>query len=66
MKKFNVNLLSLLDKFVKPETGTISFASAASPVVQNSKGISSYVFTSIENPYEVYRRSKEYLDNSKK
>ena len=57
--------VSLLDKLVKPETGTISFASAASPVYQNTKGISQYVFTSIDKPYDVYKRIKEYFDNYK-
>lgn len=57
--------VSFLDKLVKPETGTISFASAASPVYQNNKGISQYMFTSIDKPYEAYKRIKEYFDNYK-
>jgi len=57
--------VSLLDKFVKPETGTISFASSASPVVQNTKGYSPNSFTAIEHPYDVYKRIKEYFDSVK-
>ena len=55
--------VGLLDKLVKPTTGRISFASAASPVVNNMKGISMYAFTAIENPYETYKRIKEIYDN---
>lgn len=59
----NVNVL---DKMVKPNTGTISFPSAASPVLQNNpKGLNQYAFTSIENPYDVYKRIKDYFDNHK-
>ena len=57
--------VGLLDKLVKPNTGRISFASAASPVVNNMKGVSVYAFTAIENPYETYQRIKEIYDNYK-
>ena len=57
--------VGILDKMVKPNTGKISFASAASPVINNGKGVSTYVFTAIENPYDAYKRIKEIYDNYK-
>lgn len=57
--------VGLLDKLVRPNTGKISFASAASPVINNGRGVSTYAFTGIENPYDVYKRIKEIYDNYK-
>ncbi len=56
--------VGLFDKLFKTNTGTISFASAAA-MVANSKGISPYTFSSVTQPYEVYRRIKEVYDNSR-
>ena len=50
--------VDFFDKIMKPNTGTISFASAASPMME--KQGSSYYFAHIENPYETYRKIKEY------
>lgn len=54
--------VDFLDKICKPNTGTITFASAASPVVQR---VASYHFLFVEHPYEVYRRVKEYCSTNK-
>ena len=48
--------VDLFDKLVHPNTGTISFASAASPMIQK---VSSYYFAHVENPYEAYKKIKE-------
>ena len=58
--------VDFLDKLVKPNTGTIVFASPASPVIQNGQsGRSGYSFLHIENPYEVYKRIKEFSSKNK-
>lgn len=61
--------VDLLDKLVKPNTGTIMFASAASPMVapqSNGRyGVSGYMFLNIDNPYETYKRIKEYTSKHK-
>lgn len=56
--------VGLFDKMVNPNTGIISFASAALPVA-NGKGITPYVFKAIENPYEVCKRIKVVFDEYK-
>ena len=56
--------VDFLDKLVHPNTGTISFANAANPMIntQNSRQTSSsFRFDYIENPYEVYKQIKEVL-----
>ncbi len=50
--------VDFFDKIMKPNTGTISFASAASPMID--KQGPSYYFAHIENPYETYKKIKEY------
>lgn len=57
--------VGIFDKMMKPNTGKISFASAASPVLNNGKGVSTYIFTAIENPYDAYKRIKEIYDDYK-
>ena len=54
--------VDFLDKLVKPNTGTIIFASPASPVIQNGQNANAtgYMFRHIENPYDVYKRVKEF------
>lgn len=54
--------VDLLDKLIKPNTGTLIFASAASPMIANGMpgGTSGYMFVNIKDPYEVYRRVKEF------
>ena len=59
--------VDFMDKLVKPNTGTIIFASPASPMIQNgqSVGRAGYSFLHIENPYEVYKRVKEFSSKNK-
>ena len=59
--------VDFLDKMVKPNTGTITFASPASPMVQTGQpgGASAYAFKYVENPYEVYKRVKQYSSQNK-
>ena len=58
--------VDFLDKLVKPNTGTIVFASPASPMIQNGQGgRSGYSFLHIENPYDVYKRVKEFSSKNK-
>ena len=56
--------VSLLDKILKKNTGSLSFGSTASPVV-NSK-TSSYNFSHINLPYETCKEVKSYIDAYKK
>lgn len=59
--------VDFLDKLVKPNTGTIIFASPASPMIQNGQSASrtGYSFQHIENPYEVYKRVKQFSSKNK-
>ena len=58
--------VDFMDKLVKPNTGTILFASPASPMIQNGQGgRSGYAFLHVENPYDVYRRVKEFSSKNK-
>lgn len=58
--------VSLLDKILAKNTGTISFGSMASPMVSygnsNSMG---YKFTHISLPYETYKEIKNIIDEQK-
>lgn len=56
--------VDLVDKLVKPNTGTIMFGSAAMPMMRsnNYSGVASgYTFAYIENPYEAYKEIKELV-----
>ncbi|MGN0960568.1 MAG: PH domain-containing protein [Christensenellales bacterium] len=53
--------VSLLDKIVGKNTGTLRFGSMSSPI---TNGATSYMFAHITSPYEVYKRLKEYKENS--
>lgn len=59
--------VDFLDKLVHPNTGTLMFASAASPMMANGLpgGTSGYMFVNIEQPYEVYKRVKEYSSKNR-
>lgn len=54
--------VDFFDKIIKPNTGTISFISAASPAIQQG---TMYFFAYIENPYESYKKIKEYCSKNK-
>ncbi len=51
------------DKIIKPNTGTISFVTAASPLLPKTGA--SYFFAHIEDPYETYKRIKGYTSKNK-
>ncbi len=52
--------VNFLDKCVRPNTGTIIFGSATTPLGQNNKnGSGGFTFAHIDNPYEVYKEIKE-------
>lgn len=54
------------DKFIKPNTGTITFASSATPIIQGSQknGYVPFAFAHVDNPYEVYREVKGFVDEA--
>ena len=56
--------VNFLDKLIKPNTGRITFLSASAPIVnQNQKGQNvPFEFSCVDNPYEVYREVKGYID----
>lgn len=59
--------ISLLDKLVKHNTGSIIFGSPASPMMNtNNSNAFSYAFRHIEMPYDVYREIKDVIDKKKK
>lgn len=51
--------VSLLDKIVRKNTGSIVFGSNSSPI--GGEKSSHYDFSHIEKPYEVYKEIKEYI-----
>ncbi len=54
--------VGLLDKFVKPNTGSITFASNSTPMGGNQNGQKQPSFSHIDNAYETYREIKEVVD----
>lgn len=57
--------VSLVDKILMKNTGTLTFGSTASPVV-SANGGSSYKFTHIVMPYETCKEIKSFIDAYKK
>ena len=56
--------VNVIDKIINKNTGSIKFGSMARPFIStNTNKISS--FTSIENPYEVYKEIKKFMDDTK-
>ncbi len=56
--------VGIIDKMIK-DTGTICFGSTSSPL--NSQDSSNaFKFNSIENPYENYKKIKEYIEKARK
>ena len=58
--------VNFLDKWVRPNTGTIRFGSAATPMLQGNQrnGYVPFAFQHIDDPYETYREVKTYVDNA--
>ena len=57
--------VSLLDKIMKKNTGSLTFGSAASPV-GGSNNASGYRFNHVTAPYETCKEIKSYIDSYKK
>jgi hypothetical protein len=58
--------ISLIDKLLKKNTGSISFGSASSPMLSYGNASSNgYRFAHIEMPYELYREIKNIIDEYK-
>lgn len=56
--------VGLFDKMVKPNTGTISFGSSATPIgVSNGKGGVGFSFSFIDDAYQTYREVKEVINS---
>lgn len=55
--------VSLLDKILRKNTGTIRFGSASSPMANNSN---LYCFNHIYEPYKVYKEIKQYIVEKQK
>lgn len=58
--------VNFLDKLVRPNTGTISFGSASSPIINTTENTQEaikrgYNFAAIENPYEIYKEIKQIV-----
>ena len=58
--------VSLIDKLVHKNTGSISFGSTASPIGYNQSSAAAYKFSHIANPYETYKEIKSFIDEYKK
>jgi uncharacterized membrane protein YdbT with pleckstrin-like domain len=60
--------VSLLDKILRTNTGTLKFGSASSQITGASAqyGVQPYAFRHIEKPYEVMRTIKEHIGNTTK
>lgn len=57
--------VSLLDRILKRNTGSIMFGSMASPMFNSNSAGTGYRFANITTPYEVYREIKGATDEYK-
>lgn len=55
--------VSLLDKLMKKNTGTIQYGSMASPI-NGTTPVGNFVIANIEDPYAVYKEIKSYISHS--
>lgn len=55
--------VSLLDKIMKRNTGTIQYGSMASPI-NGTTPVGNFVIANIEDPYNVYKEIKSYISHS--
>ena len=59
--------VDFLDKFVLPNTGTIIFASAANPMIQDRNNRqTTFMFAHIDDPYNNYKKVKQLIDENSK
>lgn len=56
--------VDFLDKISGGNTGTITFASAAIPMNGQNNTNGAFCFNCVDNPYEVYKKVKEYIPNN--
>lgn len=56
--------VSLLDKILRKNTGSIKFGSNSSPI--NGQNASYYGFLHVENPYQIHKEIKEYIKTIQK
>ena len=64
----NVNV-DFADKLIKPNTGTMIFASASNPLYTSTSPnakLSGFMFAHINDPYENYKKIKELIDDLQK
>lgn len=54
--------VTLLDKLLKKNTGSINFGSMASPL-GGATMVGNFVFANIEKPYELYKEIKTHISN---
>lgn len=52
--------VTLFDKILRKNTGSIRFGSTASPLL-NANNVSNFMFASIENPYGIYKEIKSFI-----
>lgn len=55
--------VDFVDKLIKKNTGSLKFGSHASPMSGTNQNF--FAFGAIEDPYEVYREIKNYIDKIK-
>ena len=55
--------VTLFDKILRKNTGSIRFGSTASPLL-NANNVSNFMFASIENPYEIYKEIKSFISKT--
>ena len=55
--------VSLLDKIMKKNTGTIQYGSMASPI-NGTTPVGNFVIANIEDPYNVYKEIKSYISHN--
>ena len=56
--------VDFLDKLVRSNTGTITFASAAIPMTNGQNAANNaFTFKCVDDPYEVYKKVKKYIPN---
>lgn len=57
--------VSFIDKLLKKGTGSITFGTTSTPVVNSSQG-GKFIFANIDDVYEHYRKFKELVDQNQK
>ena len=55
--------VTLFDKILRKNTGSIRFGSTASPLL-NANNVNNFMFASIETPYEIYKEIKSFISKT--